>query len=127
MPESRWTPVEVEPSDTKGYVTPDGRRWQDSELTISPEMAAELHEGYRCARCLEPLQRVGAFPENCPLCGFEVARLQRVMLEEQYRGVDTTIIPASFPLEREREHLERATYRPKGKATMLVPKSKRRP
>ena len=41
--------------------------------------------------------------------------------------MDTTIIPAGFPLEREREILERELYRPKGLITMSVPgKPKRR-
>jgi len=127
MPESGWDPVEIEVSPTKAYVTEDGRKFQDSELTITPKMAAELHAGYRCARCLEPLQKLGAFPERCPVCAFEVAKYQRQQLEEQYRGVDTSIIPAGFPLEREREHLERELYRPKGLVTMSVPKQKRRP
>ena len=66
MPESGWQPVEVEVSPTKSFVTEDGRVFQDSELTISPEMAAELHAGYRCARCLEPLQRAGRVPGTLP-------------------------------------------------------------
>jgi DNA-directed RNA polymerase subunit RPC12/RpoP len=126
MPESGWTPVEVEVSKTKSFVTEDGRVFQDCELTISPDMAAELHAGYRCARCLEPLQKLGAFPERCPVCQFEVAKYQRQQLEEQYRGVDTSIVTPGFPLEREREHLERTLYRPKGLVTMSIPKKKGR-
>lgn len=123
-----WDPVDVQPSRTKQYVTPDGRKFWDSELTISTRQAEMLHLGHMCARCMEDLTKhgLGAFPERCPLCGFEVNRFQRQMLEEQYRGVDTTIIPAAFPLEREREHLERTLYRPKGLVTMSVPKAKRR-
>ena len=125
MPESGWHPVEVETSPTKAFVTEDGRKFQDTELTISPEMAAELHAGYRCARCLEPLQRVGAFPERCPVCSFEVEKYQRQALEEQYRGVDTSIVTPGFPLDRERAFLERSQYRPKGLVTMSVPKKRR--
>ena len=122
-----WDPVEVEPSDTKAYVTEDGRFFRDSELVISPKQAELLHHGYMCARCLEPFHKdTGAFPERCYVCGFEVAKYQRQMLEEQYKGVDTSIIPAGFPLDRERDYLERATYRPKGLVTMGIPK-KRRP
>jgi hypothetical protein len=123
---SDWDPVEVEPSKTKAYATGDGRMFQDSELTISQRQAALMHAGYMCARCMEPFKDVGAFPERCYVCGFEVARFQRQMLEEQYRGVDTSIVPAGFPVERERAHLERELYRPKGLVTMSIPKRRKR-
>lgn len=116
--------IDIQPSRTKQYVTEDGRKFWDSELTISPEWAAELHHGYRCARCLEPLHELGAFPERCPLCHFEVAKYQRQQLERQYRGVDTSIVPGGIPLEREFEAMERETFRPKGLVTPSIPKKK---
>lgn len=119
-----WVPVEVTPSRTKQFVTPDGRIFWDSEIEISPEWAAELHHGYRCAACLQPLHELGAFPERCPLCMFEVAKYQRQQLERQYRGVDSSIVTPGIPLERELEIMERETYRPKGLITMSVPKKK---
>jgi hypothetical protein len=125
-----WTPgrkwdgvIDIEPSPNKSFVTEDGRHFQDSVVTISVEWAAELHAGYRCARCLEGLHDLGAFPDRCPLCRFEVAKYQRQMLEEQYRGVET--LPSGVPMDREREILEQELHRPKGKATMAVPKERR--
>ena len=114
MPEPIWTPppkdewgvvVDVEPSDST-YVTEDGRQLRDSTVTVTEQAAAEMHHGYRCARCLEDLRPLGAFPERCPVCQFEVARYQRQALERQYKGVDTTIV-GPLPVEREMEHLAR--------------------
>jgi hypothetical protein len=109
-----WTPqaqtawgvvVDVEASDNL-YVTDDGRQLRDSKVTVTEQAAAEMHHGYRCARCLEDLRPLGAFPERCPVCQFEVARYQRQALEEQYKGVDTSIV-GPLPVEREMEYLER--------------------
>jgi len=116
--------LDIEPSPNKSFVTEDGRVFQDSVVTISVEWAAQMHAGYRCARCLEDLKPLGAYPEKCPLCQFEVAKYQRQMLEAQYRGVE--VLPSGVPMDREREILEREAHRPKGNATMVVPKSTRR-
>ncbi len=126
--DKRWNGIiDVRPSPTRAYVAEDGKRlFWDCEITITPEWAAEMHHGYRCAKCLEPLHEQGAFPERCPVCLFEVAKYQRQLLEDQYKGVDTTVVPAGVPLERELEAMQRATFRPKGLVTMSIPK-KRRP
>jgi DNA-directed RNA polymerase subunit RPC12/RpoP len=119
--------IDVLPSPDRAFVTEDGRHFHDSEITITAEWAAELHAGYRCARCLEPLHELGAFPERCPLCHFEVAKYQRQQLERQYKGVDSSIVTPGVPLAREREAMGRALYRPKGYVTMSIPKSRKRP
>jgi DNA-directed RNA polymerase subunit RPC12/RpoP len=124
---AEWEPpLDIRPSRTKQFVAEDGRKFWDSEIDITPQQAAKLHAGYLCARCFEPLEAVGAFPKRCPLCGFEVAKYQRQLLEEQYKGVDTSIVTPGIPLDRERAVMEREAYRPKGYVTMSVPKSKRR-
>lgn len=133
MPEPIWTPdaqnewgvvVDVEPSDNL-YSTEDGRRLRDSTVTVTETAAAEMHHGYRCARCLEDLRPLGAFPERCPVCSFEVARYQRQALDRQYKGVDTSIVGA-LPVEREMDYLEEFAQRERRKTqdkpTMAVPK-----
>jgi hypothetical protein len=114
---SREVVVDVEPHPTRTYTTPDGRRFQDCQITLTPEAAERMWQGYMCARCLEPFEQ--AYPDNCNLCGFPVKELQRKLLERDFLGVDPTVV-GSFPLDRELEYLEREHHKPK--AQMSVPK-----
>jgi hypothetical protein len=114
---SREVVIDVEPHATKAYVTPDGRHFQDSSITLTPEAADRIWKGYMCARCLEPFDE--AYPERCVVCGFAVRELQRQLLERDFLGRDPTVV-SGFPLERELEHLEREHYQPKD--LMTVPK-----
>lgn len=126
MPDGIWVPgspvIDVQPSPAKDYITPDGRRFIDSEITLTPEAADKLWKGYACAHCLEGLWErplPESFPKQCPVCGFPMKRLQRELLERDFLGHDPTVV-GGFPLEREREHLARQHYKPKG--LMTVPK-----
>jgi hypothetical protein len=110
-PRDLWTPgtrerpyAEVEPHPTRDFVTPDGRRFVDSSITISLEQAERMWQGYLCARCLEPFEE--AYPEKCEVCRFPVRELQRKLLERDFLGHDPTVV-SGFPLDRELEYLER--------------------
>jgi hypothetical protein len=109
--------LDVEPHPTKGYVTEDGRHFQDSVITLTAEAAERMWQGYMCAKCLEPFDQ--AYPEKCGVCGFHVKDLQRKLLERDFKGRDPTVV-GSFPLDREMEHLERTHFKPK--VQMAVPK-----
>jgi len=107
----------VEPHESKAYVTPDGRQFQDASITLTAEAAERMWQGYMCARCLEPFDE--AYPETCIVCRFPVRELQRKLLERDFLGRDPTVV-GSFPLDREMEYLEKA--HPKKKGLMTVPK-----
>jgi hypothetical protein len=116
---SREVVLDVEPHPTKGFVTPDGRQFQDCTITLTPEAAERMWQGYMCARCLEPFEE--AYPETCIVCKFPVKELQRKLLERDFKGRDPTVVE-SFPMDREMEYLERKHHLPK----MTVPKKKRK-
>jgi hypothetical protein len=130
VPDDIWTPqrqketafsrevvLDVEPSESKGFVTEDGRHFQDSTLTLTAEAAERMWQGYMCARCLEPFDE--AYPEKCGVCSFPVKELQRKLLERDFLGQDPMAV-GSFPIDREMEYLERAHGKKKG--LMTVPK-----
>jgi len=114
---SREVVTDVEPHESKAYVTEDGRHFQDASITLTPEAAERMWQGYMCARCLEPFDE--AYPEKCIVCGFPVKELQRKLLERDFLGHDPTVV-SGFPMERELEYLERTHHKPKG--LMTVPK-----
>ena len=118
---SREVVLDVEPHATKAFVTPDGRRFQDCNITLTAEAAERMWQGYMCAHCLEDLRE--AYPEECHLCRFPVKRLQRQLLERDFKGVDPTAL-AGFPLDRELAYLEERHHKPKG--LMTVPKEIRK-
>jgi hypothetical protein len=47
-----------------------GRRFQDVDVIVTEEEAAEMKAGYRCLRCKEPFEE--AYPASCSVCGYEV-------------------------------------------------------
>lgn len=110
-----WTPKadpddwgvvqEIEPS-TRMRELPDGRMMGESRITLSPDAMGEIFNGYRCARCLENLKPLGAYPERCPLCGFPVRDQQRRQIELDFVGQQPNS-PLGFNLERELDYLER--------------------
>jgi hypothetical protein len=109
---SREVVLDVEPHPTKDFVTPDGRRFKDASITLTPQAAERMWQGYMCARCLEPF--TDAYPERCGVCGFPVKEMQRKLLERDFTGHDPTTV-SGFPMDRELEHLE----------TMKVPRKRK--
>jgi ribosomal protein L34E len=114
---SREVVLDVEPHESKAYVTPDGREFQDARITLTAEAAERMWQGYMCARCLEPF--IEAYPKLCVTCGFPVKELQRKLLERDFIGRDPTAV-AGFPMERELAYLEEKHHKPKPR--MTVPK-----
>lgn len=106
--------ADVESNPRKKFILPDGREFVDNTVTVSLEKAEMMWQGYLCASCLEPFRE--AYPEACPVCGFPVREHQRRLLEQDFKGVDPTVV-GSFPLDRELEHLDRVGYRKKGYMT----------
>lgn len=51
---------------------------------LSPDEFEQVRTGYRCMTCMEPLHP--AFPESCPLCGYEVRSRQTIDLMREHRG-----------------------------------------
>lgn len=72
----------------RGKVTlwPDGREAFDAKITLSDVGIAMLRQGYLCAHCLQDLRPVGAFPDQCPCCGFHVRELQVQQLHRDFVG-----------------------------------------
>jgi len=114
---SRTVALDVEPHESKAFTTPDGRTMQDCKITLTVEAAERMWQGYACARCLEGADPRYPLPERnpkrCPCCGFEIERLQRVLLERDFTGHDPDMVGA-LPVEREMEYLERKHFAPKG-------------
>lgn len=131
MNDKVWTPpteweqnvVEIEPSPDRIRVLPDGRQMVESRLTVSRAWMEQMFQGYRCAACLEDVHELGAFPEVCPLCGFEIREKQRRQLEQDFVGEHPTG-PQESLVDREREYLAREFHEPK--AQMTVPKKIRK-
>jgi hypothetical protein len=67
-------------------LTQDGRQVDEAKITLSEEGIEKLKQGYLCGRCLEDLTPLGAFPEQCPTCGFHVKTLQAEQLQRDYVG-----------------------------------------
>jgi hypothetical protein len=110
-----WGAVQdIEPSD-RIRTLPDGRQMRESTITLSPQAMDQMWKGYRCARCLEyeGIVPLGAFPEQCPLCKFPMRELQRQQLAQDFVGERPDLV-SGFPLDREREFLEREHYEKKG-------------
>lgn len=71
---------------------PDGREVHQEQIVFTPEGIGWLREGYLCIRCLADLHHVGAFPKECPCCGFPVAELQILKFNRDFGG-DTWLGP----------------------------------
>lgn len=56
------------------------------EVTVTAKGVEMLATGYLCARCLEDLRPLGAFPEKCPCCGFPVKEEQTRQLVQDVQG-----------------------------------------
>jgi hypothetical protein len=64
----------------------DGRHVHQEQIIFTPTGIGWLREGYLCIRCLADLHEVGAFPKECPCCGFPVAELQILKFERDFGG-----------------------------------------
>lgn len=67
-----------------GIVFPDGRRYQDVTVTLSEEAKERVRTGYQCGNCLEVFSE--AWPKECRVCGFAVARDQADFFVQQFLG-----------------------------------------
>ena len=77
------------------YRQRDGRLQAGVNWILTPDRIEEIRQGYVCLNCQEPLHSLGAFPEECPVCGFRVRELQTAelakdMREDEYVGEDET-------------------------------------
>jgi len=63
---------------------PDGREVQDVELLLTEEAHKRIRLGYQCGRCMECF--LSPWPEQCRLCGFPVATVQREYYEREFVG-----------------------------------------
>lgn len=73
------------------YRQKDGRLQAGANWILTPDRIEEIRQGYVCLNCQEPLHQLGAFPEECPVCGFRVRELQTAelakdMREDEYVG-----------------------------------------
>lgn len=123
-----WTPptefernvLDIEPSPDRSRPLPDGRVMAESRITISREWLMQMAQGYRCARCLEDVSHLGAYPKLCPLCGFGIRDHQREQLAQDFLG-ERPIGAQESLVDREHEYLAREFHKPK--VQMVVPKS----
>jgi hypothetical protein len=104
----------IEPGSGRYRVLPDGRKMQESRITVTREAMEKMWQGYMCARCFEDFTARGmaAFPKACPLCHFPVAELQRQQLEQDFVG-EVEELRRDGWIEREEEFLEREFFVPK--------------
>ena len=65
-------------------VMPDGREFDDGELLLDEDAHKRIRLGYQCGRCMEVF--VSAWPDQCRLCGFPVATVQRQYYEREFTG-----------------------------------------
>jgi len=65
-------------------VMPDGREFDDGELLLDEDAHKRIRLGYQCGRCMEVF--VSPWPEQCRLCGFPVATIQREYYEREFTG-----------------------------------------
>jgi DNA-directed RNA polymerase subunit RPC12/RpoP len=79
----------VKHDPTHIYRAPDGRLQAGVERIVSDDEFEKIRQGYQCLHCWEEFHVNGlpaAFPETCPVCGFEVSAKQIEELELQHRG-----------------------------------------
>jgi len=76
--------VDVELHPDRAEILPDGREVHDAEVTLTEEAHKRIRLGYQCGRCFECF--VSPWPEQCRLCGFPVATLQRQFYENEFVG-----------------------------------------
>jgi hypothetical protein len=62
----------------------DGREFYDAQLLLTEEAHDRIRLGYQCGRCMQLFSE--AWPEQCLLCGFPVATIQREFYERVYAG-----------------------------------------
>jgi hypothetical protein len=63
---------------------PDGREFVEQEVLLTEDANKRVRLGYQCGRCFECF--VTAWPDECRLCGFPVATIQREYYEREFRG-----------------------------------------
>ena len=73
------------------YRQRDGRLQAGVNWILTPERIEEIRQGYVCLNCQEPFHLLGAFPEECPVCGFrvreqQVSELAKDMREDEHVG-----------------------------------------
>jgi predicted amidophosphoribosyltransferase len=56
------------------------------QVTVTAKGLQMLNDGLLCGRCLEDLRPSGAFPDECPACGFRVKEFQTQQLIQDYKG-----------------------------------------
>lgn len=107
--------IDVEDDPTgKVRVAPDGRHHSDAKVTLTPTGMKMMMEGYICGNCFEDFTRsgIGAFPEACPLCSFEVRALQAQQIAYGFVGAEK--IGSRISLSDELEALAERTVTPSG-------------
>jgi hypothetical protein len=57
-----------------------GRQAYEPKITFTMEGFEWLRTGILCIQCFADLRPCGAFPKECPTCGFPVAELQLIQL-----------------------------------------------
>mgnify|MGYP001608736879 CR=1 FL=1 len=105
------------------YRQRDGRLQAGVNWILTPDRIEEIRQGYICLNCQEPLHHLGAFPEECPVCGFRVreqqtAELAKDMLEDEYMGGESdSETEARWAWERSENRWKRAG----GKGSLVPP------
>lgn len=108
------------------YRQKDGRLQAGVNWILTPDRFEEIRQGYVCLNCQEPLHHLGAFPEECPVCGFKVRELQvselaQDMREDEYVGGDSdSETEARWAWEKQENRWRRA-----GGKGILVPPNAR--
>jgi hypothetical protein len=78
----------------------DPRRFRDAKLTLAPKDVERMRLGRLCIQCLEPFPE--AFPQACPVCGFEVRDRQPAEFQRTYAGVEDMRATPSIDREEAR-------------------------
>ena len=79
----------------------DDRLMRDVRVTVDAETVQRYREGRLCFNCIwEPFAE--AFPEVCPVCGYEVRKLQAIEVALKYDGIEDMRATPSIDAEENR-------------------------
>lgn len=113
MSRAAWNePVDVRESKDEVYW--DGQRYAARvDWYLVAEDIDMIREGRKCLICMEVFKTGDglsiAWPTECPVCGFQVARLQAEMLNKEYQGEIRVGPTSSDTDEIDRMEYERST------------------
>lgn len=113
-------PIAIEVDGEHVLVTQDGRVRDSHKVVYSEYDIGRMKAGYVCLKCHEDLDT--AFPDVCPICGFEMADKQSERFALEYQG--TTWVGPTTTEEEELAIMQemRARRAAQGRPTIEVVK-----